>query len=120
MVMFGLVATSMLALSIGLRWKCPPLLEGNDRKIRNLSMYHSKYHNLEQVVDKPTREDKILDLLFQTKNLASRKSKFFPVLENLITKLFLQKLILSLAVFQNQNVTSFYIERQTGMALDQT
>ena len=74
MVMFGLVATSMLALSIGLRWKCPPLLEVNDRKIRNLSMYH----------------------------------------------LFLQKLIPSLAVFQNQNVTSFCVEKQTGMALDQT
>ena len=56
----------------------------------------------------------------QTTNLASRKLKFFSLLENLITKLFLQKLIPSLPIFQNQNATSFYVEKQTGMALDQT
>ena len=77
-------------------------------------------HNLEQVVDKPTREDKILDLLFTNNKSSPQKIEIFPVLENLITKLFLQKLIPSLAVFQNQNVTSFFIEKQTGMALDQT
>ena len=72
--MFGSVETSMLTLSIGLRWKCPPLPEVSDPKIKNLSLYH----NLEQVVDKPTREDKILDLLFTNNKSSLQKIEILP------------------------------------------
>ena len=53
----------MLALSIRLHWKCPPLQEGSYPKNQKL-IDVSLDHVLEQVVDKPTREDKILDLHF--------------------------------------------------------
>ena len=69
MVMFGSVVTSMLASSIGLRWKCTLLQEVSDRKIRKL-IDVSLDHNFEQVVDNPIGEDKILDLLFMN-NISS-------------------------------------------------